>query len=403
MSSPSNTATVTVKATLTVKGGRDKSLRRRHPWVFSGAVQKVTGSPGPGDTVRVVTGDGSFLAWAAYSAASQIVARVWSFEESDTIDSSFITGRVHAAAARRAGLTDRTDACRLVFSESDGLPGLIADRYGPIIVVELTTTGADRWRTEIADALMSLPGVEGVYERSDVDIRSREDLEPRVGLLAGTEPPADLEIHEDGARYLVDVRAGHKTGLYLDQRESRVAVGELAAGRRVLNTFCYTGAFSVVASRAGAPEVVSIDSSGPALAMAAQNLRLNACPAGELVEADVFADLRRLRARGERFGMIILDPPKLVTNSGNLDKATRAYKDINLIACQLLEPGGLLVTFSCSGLLEEALFQKVVAGAALDARRDVRIVGRLHQASDHPVLLSVPETAYLKGLICEVA
>ena len=397
MSSPSNAAT------LIVKGGRDKSLRRRHPWVFSGAVQKVTGSPAPGDTVRVVAGDGSFLAWGAYSPASQIVARVWSFDESDAIDSLFIAGRVRAAAGRRAGLAARTDACRLVFSESDGLPGLIADRYGPIVVVELTTAGADRWRTEIADALMSLPGVDGVYERSDVDIRQREDLDKRVGSLAGVEPPARLEIHEDGARYLVDVRAGHKTGLYLDQRESRVAVAQLAAGRRVLNTFCYTGAFSVVASRAGAPEVVSIDSSGPALAMAAQNLRLNDCPVGELVEADVFADLRRLRARGERFGMIILDPPKLVMNAGTIDKATRAYKDINLIACQLLEPGGLLVTFSCSGLLEESLFQKVVAGAALDARREVRITRRLHQASDHPVLLSVPETAYLKGLVCEVA
>jgi 23S rRNA (cytosine1962-C5)-methyltransferase len=379
--------------TLTVKVGRDKSLRRRHPWVFSGAVQQVGGAPAPGDTVRVVAVDGSFLAWAAYSPVSQIVARVWSFDEADTIDAAFIAARVHASAARRSGLAARTDACRLV---------LIADRYGPAVVVEVTTTGADRWRAEIAAALLELPGVEGVYERSDIDIRKREGLDERVGLIAGTEPSDIIEIHEDGARYLVDVRSGHKTGLYLDQRESRMAVARFAAGRRVLNTFCYTGAFSVVAARAGATDVVGIDSSGPALAMAERNLRLNDCPPGELVEADVFADLRRLRARGERFGMIILDPPKLVTHAGTIDKATRAYKDINLIACQLLEPGGLLVTFSCSGLLEESLFQKVVAGAALDAKRDVRIVGRLHQASDHPVLLSVPETAYLKGLVCEV-
>ncbi len=390
-------------ATLTVKSGRDKSLRRRHPWVFSGAVHKVTGSPGPGDTVRVVAAAGAFLAWAAYSPVSQIIARVWSFDEADGIDASFIAARVHAAAARRAHLVARTDACRLIFSESDGLPGVIADRYGPIVVLELTTAGADHWRSTVADALLDLPGVEGVYERSDVEIRKREGLDARVGTLGGVEPPDTIEIHEDGARYLVDVRSGHKTGLYLDQRESRVAVARLAGGRRVLNTFCYTGAFSVVAARGGSGEVVSVDSSGPALAMAERNLRLNDCPNGELVEADVFADLRRLRARNERFGMIILDPPKLVTHAGGIDKATRAYKDINLIACQLLDPGGVLVTFSCSGLLEEALFQKVVAGAALDAGRDVRIVGRLHQASDHPVLLSVPETAYLKGLVCEVA
>ncbi len=390
------------RATLTLRAGRDKSLRRRHPWVFSGGVDHVTGSPEPGETVGIHAADGAFLAWGAYSPHSQIVARVWSFDEAETVDETLVARRVVAAAARRAELAGRTDACRLVFSESDGLPGLIADRYGAFVVVELTTTGADHWREAIGRALIGLDGVEGVFERSDVEIRKREGLGDRVGVVAGAEPPEVIEISEDGARYLVDVRSGHKTGLYLDQRESRVAVGRLAGGRRVLNTFCYTGAFSVVAWRGGATGVVGIDSSAPALAMAERNLRLNDCPAGVLVEADVFADLRRLRALGERFGMVILDPPRLVTSTGNIERATRAYKDINLIACQLLEPGGLLITFSCSGLLDEALFQRVVAGAALDARRDVRVIGRLHQASDHPVLLSVPETAYLKGLICEV-
>lgn len=389
--------------TMQLRPGRERSLRRRHPWVFSGAVQRVVGRPEPGDTVRITAADGAFLGWGAYSPASQIVARVWSFDEDDVVDGEFLAARITASAERRAGLSTRTDACRLVFSEADGVPGLTADRYGAWVVVELTTAGTERWRGEIGAALMSLDGVEGVYERSDLEMRRREGLEERVGVLAGAGPPDEIVITEDGARFAVDVRRGHKTGFYLDQRESRVAVRRLAAGRRVLNTFCYTGSFSVAAALGGATGTISIDSSGPALAMARSNLELNDCPAGDLVEADVFGDLRRLRAAGERFGMVILDPPKLVARADQIDKATRAYKDLNLLACQLLEPGGVLVTFSCSGLLDEALFQKVVAGAALDARRDARIIGRLHQASDHPVSLAVPETAYLKGLICEVA
>ena len=306
------------------------------------------------------------------------------------------------SAARRSPLLARTNAARLVFSEADGVPGLIADRYGAFVVVELTTAGAERWRDTIADTLAGLPGVDGVYERSDIDVRQREGLEQRVGLLRGVEPPDLLSIEEDGATYAVDVRRGHKTGFYLDQRESRRAVADLATGRRVLDVFAYTGAFSVVAARAGAASTTSIDSSGPALALAARNLERNGCPPGDLVEADAFSDLRRLRAQAERFDLIILDPPKLAHRADQVERSTRAYKDLNLIAFQLLQPGGILVTFSCSGLLDELLFQKVVAGAALDARRDARIIGRLHQASDHPVHLAIPETAYLKGLICQV-
>ncbi len=371
--------------------------------MFSGAVQASKGSPEPGETVAVRAADGRFLAWAAASPASQIVARVWTFAETTTVDESFVTERIVAAARRRDTLASRTDAARLVFSESDGVPGLIADRYGDWVVVELTTAGAERWREVIGTALLSLPGVRGVFERSDVEVRDREGLAARVGPLAGEVPPDEVEIHEDGARYVVDVRTGHKTGFYLDQRESRRALGELTSGQRVLNMFCYTGAFSVVAGLHGSGEVVSVDSSGPALAGARRNLARNGLPEGELVEADVFTELRRRKERSERFGVVILDPPKLAHRTAQVDRSTRAYKDLNLQAFQLLEPGGHLLTFSCSGLVSEELFQKVVAGAALDARREARIVGRLHQASDHPVHLAVPETAYLKGLVVEVS
>ncbi|MGD9703048.1 MAG: class I SAM-dependent rRNA methyltransferase [Acidimicrobiia bacterium] len=389
-------------ATLRLRAGRERSLRRRHPWIFSGSVARVAGRPAPGDTVAVEAADGTFLAWAAYSPSSQIVARVWSFDEGDVIDDVFVANRITASARRRDPLTARTDGARLVFSEADGVPGLIADRYGAHVITELTTAGAERWRDTIADALAALPGIEGVYERSDVDMRQREGLEQRVGLMRGSEPPELLTFVEDGATYYVDVRRGHKTGFYLDQRESRRAVADLAAGRRMLNVFAYTGAFAVVAARAGATSTTSIDSSGPALALAARNLECNGCPPGELVEADAFADLRRLRAQSERYDLIVLDPPKLAHRADQVERSTRAYKDINLIAFQLLDPGGILVTFSCSGLLDELLFQKVVAGAALDARREARIIGRLHQASDHPVHLAIPETAYLKGLVCQV-
>ena len=385
-----------------LRPGRERSLRRRHPWIFSGAVRRVSGRPSAGETVAVEADDGSFVAWAAYSPASQIVGRVWSFDEADVVDDAFVARWITESADRRGDLWATTNSARLVFSEADGVPGLIADRYGSHVVVEITTAGAERWRDTIAETLSSLPGVDGVYERSNIDVRRREGLEERVGSMLGAEPPELIEMTEDDATFLVDVRHGHKTGFYLDQRESRRAIARLAVGRRTLNVFAYTGAFSVVAARAGATHVMSIDSSGPALALAAQNLARNDCEPGMLVEADAFAELRRLRERRDRFDLVVVDPPKLVHRADQIDKSTRAYKDLNLIAFQLLDPGGMLVTFSCSGLLDEALFQKVVAGAALDARREARIVGRLHQASDHPVHLAVPESSYLKGLICRV-
>lgn len=377
-------------------------MRRRHPWVFSGAIARVDGDPQLGDTVDVRAADGELLGRAAFSPASQIRARLWTFGETDdeTNVDELITRRIADAAGRRAELlASGTDSARLVFSEADGVPGVIADRYGDTVVCQLTTAGAERWRDAVFAALAGLDGVRTVHERSDADARKREGLEPRDGCVRGEPANRDLVAHEGRWRFAVDVAGGHKTGFYLDQRHARRAIEQLAPGRRVLNVFAYTGAFSVIAAGSGAASVSSVDSSGPALRLAQRNAQLNGVDVGELVEADAFTHLRGLRDRARQYDLIVLDPPKLAATQGQLDKATRAYKDLNLLAIKLLAPGGALLTFSCSAAMTMDLFQKVVAGAALDARRDVAIEDRLHQPSDHPVPLSFPEAEYLKGLV----
>ncbi len=390
-----------VEPTLTLRPGREKSVVRRHPWVFSGGVAKVSGDPAPGATVVVQSSDGHVLGRAAYSPQSQLAARLWTFDAVTVIDDAFIAARVAAAAARRSALAGRTDGVRLVFAESDGLPGVVADRFGPWVVLELTATGADRWRDVLADAFAALPGVQGVYERSDAAVRKKEGLGVRTGVLRGAEPPELVTITEDGRTYAVDVRRGHKTGFYLDQRDARAAVQARSTGGRVLDVFAYTGGFSVAAWAGGATDVVTVDSSGPSLAVAAENLRRNGHPTHGLCEADAFAELRARRDAGERFDLIVLDPPKLANGMAQVDKASRAYKDLNRVALGLLHPGGHLATFSCSGAVSDDLFQKIVFGAALDARRDAWIVQHFHQAEDHPVALTFPEAAYLKGLLLQ--
>ncbi len=385
---------------------RERSLVRRHPWVFSGAIDRVTGAPAAGDTVLVCTAQGTALGLAAYSPASQIRARMWTFDAEQQITAELIAARIAAAAHRREHLlASGTDSARLVFSEADGVPGLIADCYGDTVVCQLTTAGAEAWRDVIADALAAVPGIARVYERSDADVREREALEPNVGVLRGDAPPQELLAHENGLQFAVDVAGGHKTGFYLDQRDGRAAVAQWASGRNVLNVFSYTGAFSVIAAKHGATNVMSIDSSGPALAVANRNAELNSIDIGEVLEADAFTALRGLRDRARQFDLILLDPPKLANNAKQVEKATRAYKDLNLLAIKLLAPGGVLMTWSCSGAVTPDLFQKVVAGAALDARHasasTVRIIGRLNQPSDHPVPLAFPEAEYLKGLILQ--
>jgi 23S rRNA (cytosine1962-C5)-methyltransferase len=387
---------------IVLKPGRERSLLRRHPWIFSGAVASVERNPQPGETVAVRTAGGDVVAQAAFSAASQIRARVWSLDPADVIDDAFVARRVVTSAQRRAGLLDaHTDSARLVFSEADGVPGLVADRYGDVVVCQITSAGAERWREACADALGSLTGVTSVFERSDAEMREREDIPMRVGAMRGPEPPRELVAHERAWNFAVDVAEGHKTGFYLDQRDARDAVARIAVGRRMLNVFSYTGAFGIVAATQGATSVTSIDSSGPALAIARRNAQLNFVDVGEVIEGDAFTVLRGLRDRARQYDLVVLDPPKLAASAKHLDKASRAYKDLNLLAIKLLAPGGVLLTFSCSAAMTGDLFRKVVADAALDARRTVRVVGALRQAGDHPVPLSFPEAEYLKGLVLE--
>jgi len=386
---------------VTLKAGRDKSLRERHPWIYSGAIDRVEGDPGPGDTVEVRSHDGTGLAVAAWSPASQIRARVWSFAPA-VVDAAFFAGRVQAAVALREGMLDVDNtACRLVHGESDGLPGVVADRYGDTIVVQLSSAGAERWRDAVVDALVAATGAANVVERSDAEVRRLEGLAPRTGVLRGS-VDAPVPMREDGLAYRVDVLAGQKTGFYLDQRDNRRRVRALARGRDVLNAFCYTGGFTLAALAGGARRVASIDSSGDALALARANLAANpALPADAATwrDADVFAELRELRNRGASFGLIVLDPPKFAPTAALAEKAARAYKDINLLALKLLAPGGLLATFSCSGGVSAELFRKIVAGAAVDAKADAAVIGHFSASADHPVALAFPEGEYLKGLL----
>lgn len=394
--------------TLFLKPEREKSLLRRHPWIFSGAVQRVSGQPASGETVRILDSNGQFLALAAYSPASQIRARVWTFLPEETVDEAFFERRMTACLTRRSALgRDFTpqpgQAIRLVHAESDGLPGFVLDWYDGVLVGQFLTAGAEFWRETLVNAAMRLFPARAFYERSDADVRELEGLAPRSGLLRGELDSPRLQIDEAGIRLWVDVAQGHKTGFYLDQRANRIRVGQACAGRDVLNCFCYTGGFSLHAARAGANSVFSVDSSADALALARENAALNGLEEAKLdwLEADVFSALRKFRDQNRSWDVIILDPPKFAPTAAQAEKAARGYKDINRLAFKLLRPGGFLFTFSCSGGIDAALFQKIVASAALDAGVNAQIVEHLWQGADHPVSLAFPEGEYLKGLVCQ--
>jgi 23S rRNA (cytosine1962-C5)-methyltransferase len=410
-----------VTAIIVLKPGRERSLQRRHPWVFSGAVARLEGQPVPGETVRVLSSAGAFLAWAAYSPQSQIQLRVWTWDESETVDEAFLRRRVAAAVNSRRLYFPVIDnepvegirgvnAIRLVHGESDGLPGLVVDRYDRLLVVQILSCGAEYWRDVLIESLRAVTGLTDVYERSDADVRSLEGLAPRVGPVPMNGPvPGRVQIYENGLKFWVDIAAGHKTGFYLDQRANRLRLRQLSAGRDVLDCFAYTGGFTLNALLGGAASVVSVDNSANALELARENLALNNLPGEkvEFVQADVFHYLRTLRDQARSFDLVILDPPKFASTSAQVERAARGYKDINLLALKLLRPDGILVTFSCSGGVGPELFQKIVAGAALDASgsqgqtagAEALIVERLHQDADHPVALNFPEGEYLKGLV----
>jgi len=399
-------------AELILKPGKERSLLRRHPWIFAGAVARMNGRAKPGDTVDVVDAEGRTLARAAFSPQSQIRARAWSFDAQAIIDDAFFKRRIADAIARRAAMPQlaEQDGLRLIHGESDGLPGVIADRYGDTICLQLTTAGAEKWRKAIVGALIKATeafGIARIYERSDADVRALEGLEPVTGWIYGEAPPEcdpPLSIDEHGVRLGVDVVGGHKTGFYLDQRENRLLTRALANGKSVLNCFCYTGGFSLQALAGGASRVLSIDSSAPALDGARANLALNPqldASRTEWREADVFEALRTFRKEERRFDLIVLDPPKFAPTAAHAERAARAYKDINLLGFRLLNPGGLLMTYSCSSGIGVELFQKIVAGAAVDAGREARILRRLAAGPDHPVALHFPEGEYLKGLLLQ--
>ncbi|MBN3811209.1 class I SAM-dependent rRNA methyltransferase [Paraburkholderia sp. Ac-20347] len=398
---------------VTLKPSKEKSLLRRHPWVYANAIDRVEGKPASGATVIVRAHDGRFLARAAYSPHSQIRARVWSFDENEPIDHAFFKRRVQRALAHRQAMVRDTGAVRLIFGEADGLPGLIVDWYIEDVaqnprgqlVCQFMAAGVEAWKEAIVNALTSATGCPNVYERSDVSIRDKEGLEQITGLLAGDEPPETIIANENGVRYHVDVRNGHKTGFYVDQRDNRALVQTYAQDRDVLNCFCYTGGFSLAAMKGGAKRVVSIDSSGEALNTAQKNVQANGFDAGRAtwLDADAFKTLRRLHEEGERFDLVVLDPPKFAASREHVDRAARAYKDINLTGFKLLRPGGLLFTYSCSGAIDAELFQKIVAGAAADAKVDARIIKRLGAGVDHPLLTAFPEGEYLKGLLLQIA
>jgi 23S rRNA (cytosine1962-C5)-methyltransferase len=386
-----------------LKKGREKSLKRRHPWIFSGAIEKVTGNPVAGDTVEVKGPSGEALALAAYSPDSQIRARVWSFNSKETIDKEFFERRLESAISLREQLpaAKHSNAMRLVHGESDYLPGLVVDRYADVVVAQFLSAGMERWRDPILDSLIEITGCEAIFERSDAEVRKLEGLEPRVGFARGNRNALRCPIIEHGLNFRVDVEQGQKTGFFLDQRENRQRVRALAAGREVLDGFSYTGGFAIAALAGGAKKVTALESSAAALDVAKENVDANPFDASrvEFVKADVFSHLRTLRDRGARFDMVVLDPPKFAPTAAQAENAARAYKDINLLALKLLAPGGLLATFSCSGGVSAELFQSIIAGAALDAGAGARIIERFGAAADHPVALEFPEGEYLKGLL----
>lgn len=397
-------------ADVLLKKGREASLRRHHPWVFSGAIASIKGKPQAGDTVRVVSAGGETLGKAAWSPESQIRARMWTFASPQAqhlpVDAALIQQRIHRAIQRRQPLrSGQRTALRLVYGESDGLPGLVVDQYGEFLSCQFLTVGIERWHAVIVDALRAETGCRGIYERSDVAVRKHEGLKEQSGLLWGEEPPAQLEIQEYGRRYQVSIAHGHKTGYYLDQYDNRQWVQQLCArqgkGWQVLNCFSYTGGFGIAALAGGAAEVINVDASEPALHSASANVALNGFTDSQSVQvqANVFEYLRELRQREAQFDLIILDPPKFADTRHQFKKAARAYKDIAMQAAHLLKPGGYLINFSCSGAIDMALFQKITADALLDAGRQGAITAFLSQAEDHPVALAFPEARYLKGLV----
>jgi 23S rRNA (cytosine1962-C5)-methyltransferase len=394
-------------AEILLKLNREKSVKRKHPWIFSGAIQKTYGDPTLGETVKVISNEGEELGYGAYSPHSSIRVRLWNFNPKQIIDSGFICNNMHVAINLRKDLkliNSENNSCRLIYGENDNLPGLIVDTYGEILVVQILSAGPEFWRKDIVENLKIITGKKVIYERSDVEVRKLEGLESQKGTLIGKMSENLIEILENGYKFLVDVINGQKTGFYLDQRENRKTIQKYSQDADILNCFSYSGGFSVYALGGGANHVTSIDSSQDAIKLAKENILINKFPKENVswIVGDVFKELRLFRDKGKSFDLIIMDPPKFAPTAAQVQSASRGYKDINLLAFKLLKPGGTLMTYSCSGGLDRLLFQKIVAGAANDAGVNAQILEVLSQGRDHPIKLSFPEGAYLKGLICRI-
>lgn len=393
--------------TLVLHAGRDKSVRLHHPWVFASAIKSIEGEPLSGATILIKSESGEALGLASFSPGSQIRARMWSWNPQEEINRDFFAARIKRAFDLRnqiLKLAEQTSAYRVIHGESDGLPGLIVDRYNDALVIQILTAGVEYHRTEIVDLLAEISGCKTLYERSDVDVRELEGLNPVKGLVWGQAIQPPMIIVENGLKFEVDLENGQKTGFFIDQRDNRELLRRYVQDKSVLNCFCYTGAFSAYAFAGGARSVLSMDSSAPALEQVLRNLAINGygdCES-EVMEADVFTALRKFRDSRKSFDVIILDPPKFAPTTAQAERAARGYKDINLLAFKLLNPGGVLFTFSCSGGVSRELFQKIVTGAAQDAGVEARILAQLSQGPDHPIALDFPEGMYLKGLVCAI-
>jgi len=389
-----------------IKAGHVQPVWAGHPWVFAQAVDRIEGGAAPGEDVEVRDARGNSLGRGLYSPGSAIVVRLYTRSAEARVDGALFADRIARAVERRTALdlpSEQTSAVRLVNAEGDDLPGLIVDRYADFVVCQFLAAGADAWRSTLAEALLELCSATGVYERSESGLRRKEGLQSQRGLLLGSEPPAVIEVQTPPTRHLVDIVNGQKTGTYLDQQWNRARVAAYARDARVLDAFAYTGGFAIACLRAGAAGATLIETSAEALRVAERDAELNAVAgACELSANNVFDELRVLRDAERQFGLVVLDPPKFVHSADQLRSGSRGYKDINLLGLQLVKPGGILATFSCSGHVDGALFQKIVAGAALDAGRDAQILERLSQPPDHPVALEFPEGEYLKGLILRV-
>lgn len=390
---------------VTLKKNKERIVQSKHPWIFSGAIDKINDVKKNGETVLIKSSEGKPLALGAISLHSQISVRIWTFNPDEKIDKQFFESRIKSAIELREKIIDKdsTNVYRLQNSENDLLPGLIADIYGQYLVCQFISAGAAFWKKEITETLYELLQPKGIFERSDSESLEKEKLEKSTGVLFGEEPPDLIEVVENNIKFFVDIRTGHKTGFYIDQRDNRKYLQKFVKDKSVLNCFCYTGGFSLYAQSAGAKHITNVDSSSEALKILMKNFELNNFPKEnvENIEGDVFKVLRKFRDENKKFDVIILDPPKFAESVSQVNKAARGYKDINLLAMKLLNPGGILFTFSCSGHITQELFRKIVDDAAIDSGRTVKIISQLTQSSDHPVLSGFPEGLYLKGLVCE--